>query len=76
MGLFVNNQDRRSELQERISAELREKAMRTSQGGDQDLPELEDSKYLEGTSQVSGKSWLWTLLAVLAAVVVLVFLAM
>ena len=26
MGLFVNQQDRRSELQERIAAELREKA--------------------------------------------------
>ena len=53
MGLFVNQQDRRSELQERIAAELREKAKASGLQEKASLDGVEDVKYLEDTKQTT-----------------------
>ncbi len=74
MGLFVNQQDRRSELQERIVAELREKAKSSSLRDDAALDGVEDIKYLEGTKQTTTLAWAWILIIFMAAGVVALFL--
>ena len=74
MGLFVNQHDRRSELQERIVAELREKAKSSSLRDDAALDGVEDIKYLEGTKQTTTLAWAWILIIFLAAGVVALFL--
>ena len=47
MGLFVNQNDQRSELQERIAAELREKAKASGLQEKASLDGVEDVKYLK-----------------------------
>ena len=76
MGLFVNQQNRRSQLQEKIVADLREKAKNSDQGEKPQLPDIEDSKYFEGTSQVSGTSWAWLLFGIIAVIFLIVFFMM
>ena len=74
MGLFVSQQDRRSELQERIAAELREKAKSSSLRDDAALDGVEDIKYLEGTKQTTTLAWAWILIVLMAAGVVVLFM--
>lgn len=74
MGLFVNQQDRRSELQERIAAELREKAKASGLQEKASLDGVEDVKYLEDTKQTTTLAPVWILIVIMAAVVVGMFL--
>jgi hypothetical protein len=74
MGLFVTQKDSRSELQERIAADLRAKAQQTVGKGDDSGDDIADSKYMEGTKQTTALAWAWILIAVMAAVVVALFL--
>ena len=74
MGLFVNQQDRRSELQEKIAAELREKTKSSSLREDAALDGVEDITYLEGTKQTTTLAWAWIVIVIMAAVVVALFL--
>ena len=72
MGLFVNQNDQRSKLQERIAAELREKAKASSLQEKASLDGVEDVKYLEGTKQTTTLAW--ALIVIMAAGVVGMFL--
>ncbi len=74
MGLFVNQQDQRSELQERIAAELREKAKASSLQEKAGLDGVEDVRYLENTKQTTTLAWAWVLIFIMACVVVALFL--
>ncbi|MDO5343661.1 MAG: hypothetical protein Q4F02_02025 [Candidatus Saccharibacteria bacterium] len=74
MGLFVNQQDRRSELQERIAAELREKTKNSHLREDAAMDGVEDVRYLEGTKQTTTLAWAWIVIVIMAAVVVALFL--
>lgn len=74
MGLFVNQQNKRSELQERIAADLREKAKLSSQQGEPKEADIEDMKYLEGTKQTTGLAWAWALIFFMAVAVIVMFL--
>lgn len=74
MGLFVNQQDQRSELQERIAAELREKAKASSLQEKATMDGVEDIRYLEGTKQTTTLAWAWILIAIMAGVVIVMFL--
>lgn len=74
MGLFVNQNDQRSELQERIAAELREKAKASGLQEKASLDGVEDVKYLEGTKQTTTLAWAWILIVIMAGVVVALFL--
>ena len=74
MGLFVNQNDQRSKLQERIAAELREKAKASSLQEKASLDGVEDVKYLEGTKQTTTLAWAWVLIAIMAAGVLGMFL--
>ena len=74
MGLFVNQQNQRSELQERIAAELREKAKASSLQEKATMDGVDDIRYLEGTKQTTTLAWAWILIAIMAGVVIVMFL--
>ena len=74
MGLFVNQNDQRSELQERIAAELREKAKASGLQEKASLDGVEDVRYLQNTKQTTTLAPAWIVIAIMAAVVVGMFL--
>lgn len=73
MGILVNQKDQRTELQEKIAADLRAKIGQTVGAGDE-RDDIADLKYMEGTKQTTTLAWAWILIAVMAAVVVALFL--
>ena len=74
MGLFVNQQDQRSELQERIAAELREKAKASSLQEKATMDGVDDIRYLEDTKQTTTLAWAWILIAIMSGAVIVMFL--
>ena len=73
MGVMVQGNEEQSRLQERISADLRERSDRTSlDDGDVDVDLVEDSEYLRGTKKTSRFSWFWFVLVVLAALALVI----
>lgn len=58
MALYVRQNENRSKLQERLAAELQEKAR--SREETPDRPDgVDDSRYMEGTKQTTSLAWLW-----------------
>lgn len=72
----MNKQEQRSELQERIAAELREKAKRTALQDDALVDGVEDAQYLDGTKQTTSLAWVWLLILCMAVAVVAMLLMM
>ncbi len=72
MGILVNQKDQRSELQEKIAADLRAKAGQTVGAGDE-RDEIADSKYMEGTKQTTTLAWAWILIVAMAVGVIVLF---
>ena len=72
MGILVQNNIKRSELRERITAELREKAQASSEKEDIDL--VEDSPYTKDLKKTSRFAWFWFVLILFAVVSVVVIL--
>lgn len=70
MGILLEKDEERSRLQERIAADLRERASETSKTSDYDG--VEDSAMLEGTRKTSRFSWFWAILIILALLSLLV----
>lgn len=69
MGILVEKNEERSKLQDRITADLRERAATTSKNdGGKDVDLVEDSAYIEGTRTSRGSSWFWIILIVLALI--------
>ena len=73
MGLYLKQDNTRTELQKRIAAELAEKAKRTAKQEGERMDGVSDSAYLEGTKATTSLAWVWILL-VIATVGVLVWL--
>lgn len=66
MALFIRQDDERSELQQRVAAELREKAKKRAEGKS-DLPDgVEDSNYLTDTKSTSTLAWVWIVIILVA----------
>ena len=68
MALYIEQENNKTKLQERITADLREKAVKNSLAGG-DKPETagfspEDSKYLENTKETTSLALVWLLLGV------------
>ena len=73
MALFIRQDDERSKLQERIAAELREKAKAKGQA-DPALPDgVEDTNYLKDTKQTTGLAWVWVVIIAIALVAFVVY---
>ena len=71
MGLYVNQQNSRTKLQERIAAELRAKATQV-QDVSGDTPDgVEDSAYLERSNSGTSISRTWVLVIIVIAIFIL-----
>lgn len=65
MGIMVtNNQDRNTELNQRISADLRQRV----QSAEQSPNYVEDSNYLSETKKTHRFGWVWIILIILAII--------
>ena len=64
MGIVVTKKDDKSELNQRITADLRARAMATSDASAPDL--VEDSDYAGELKKTSRFGWVWIVLIVLA----------
>lgn len=68
MGIIVNQQDNRSELQKRIATELADKAKK-KKASEAELPDgVEDSRYIEGTKTTTSLAWVWAVITVIGIV--------
>ena len=73
MGLYLQQKNERSELQQRIAAELAEKAKKKA-SGETDRPDgVTDSAYLEQTKTTTSLAWVWVVIGI-AFVGILVWL--
>ena len=70
MGILVEKDEERSDLQNKITADLRRRAGENSLGEDLDL--VEDSSYLDGTHKSSASTRFWGTLIVLAVLSLIV----
>ena len=70
MGVMVQGNEEQTRLQERISADLRERSRRNSHDDDVDF--VEDSEYLRGTKKTGRLSWFWFVLVALAAIALVI----
>ena len=71
MGIIVNQQDNRSELQKKIAAELSEKAKK-KETTKHDRPDgIDDSAYIEGTKQTTSLAWVWLVIVIVAVAVLI-----
>ncbi len=62
MGLYVKQNETRSELRQRIENDLREKAKRKAEEEAERPDGVEDSAYLSHTKQTTGLAWVWGLI--------------
>lgn len=73
MGIIVNQQDNRSELQKRIAAELTDKAKK-KKTNEAELPDgVEDSRYIENTKTTTSLAWVWAVIVLVAVVALVVY---
>lgn len=65
MGLFIRQDSNRTELQERLAAELQEKAKRRQELDDKNTPDgVTDSNYLKDTKKTTSLAWVWVLIII------------
>lgn len=73
MALFIRQNEERSKLQERLAAELQERAKRNSNQTGDAFDAEKDSAYLNGTKTTTSLAWAWVLILI-AAVGIVVWL--
>ena len=74
MGLFVNQQDQRSELQEANCGGIKREGKSFEFARKATMDGVEDIRYLEGTKQTTTLAWAWILIAIMAGAVIVMFL--
>lgn len=72
MALHIRQDDKQSELQRRIAAELKDKARKRDL--ELENPDgVDDSRYVEGTKQTTSLAWAWALIGI-ATVAIIIWL--
>lgn len=74
MSLHIKQENNQTELQKRIAADLREKSIRKSLDTDFEKPQLDNSKYFEGTKQTTSLAGVWLLLLIAAGIAIYFFI--
>jgi len=70
MALFIKQNDERSELQKQLAAELQRRVKETSRLADR--PDgVDDSQYIKGTKATTSLAWVWAIIIVIAAGVII-----
>jgi len=63
VALFIRQDDNKSELQQRLAAELQERARQKAAGAK--LPDgVDDSQYILGTKPTTSLAWVWAVLTI------------
>lgn len=65
MALFVRQDEQRSELQDRLAAELQERARARAE---KNPDGVDDSQYIKGTKTTTSLAWVWIVLGILVFV--------
>jgi Flp pilus assembly protein TadB len=66
MALFVNQNSNRTKLQERLAAELTEKAKQKSKMENTERPDgVTDSNYLKDTKSTTSLAWVWIVIVII-----------
>jgi hypothetical protein len=75
MALFIQKNDERSELQQRLAAELQAKARAKAKIENDRVDGVKDSAYLQGTKQTTSLAWLWILVvaAIIGAAIFIIY---
>lgn len=66
MALFIKQNEDRSKLQERLAAELREKARQRAEMDTSRPDGVDDSQYVKGTKRTTSLAWVWVVIVVAA----------
>lgn len=77
MALFVKQDDNRSQLQEKIASELREKIKKQSELNNKGYDGIEDSAYMKNTKKTTGLAFVWLLVVLLfiGAMIYVIFIS-
>ena len=73
MGLYMKQNEGRSELQQRLDAELRAKAAARNAEGEKQIDGVDDSAYIEGTKRTTPLAFAWLVIVILAIAVFALF---
>ena len=65
MGLYVQRDEKMSDFQEKLAADLQEKAKRVQQKGGKQFDAVEDSAYFDGYKKTTSLAWVWVIIAIL-----------
>ncbi len=74
MGLFVQQNSNRTKLQERLAAELNEKAKKKSLNETERPDGVDDSAYIENTKRTTSLAWVWILIIIAGVAAALYFM--
>lgn len=74
MGLFVQQNSNRTKLQERLAAELSEKAKKKSLDQTERPDGVDDSAYVENTKTTTSLAWVWVVIVIAAVAAALYFM--
>ncbi len=73
MALFLRQTEDRSKLQERLAAELQEKAKaRALKANETDS--IEDSQYLKNTKSTTSLAWVWVAIVAVFVFIIVMFM--
>lgn len=73
MGLFVRQNEERSELQQRLAAELQERAKKRAENDTVRPDGIDDSSYLENTKTTTSLAGVWIAIIVIAVLLTVMF---
>lgn len=74
MGQYLNQKDNRTELQQRLDAELRAKMAAKAKQERAGPDGVHDSAFIEGTKPTTSLAWAWALIFIMALVALGVFI--
>ena len=75
MGILVKQNENRSQYQERLAAELRERAKQQAASGEP-MDQTKNSNYLKNTAQSSNRLGVWVSLIIVLLIGFVIFVAM
>jgi type VI protein secretion system component VasF len=74
MALFVRQNEERSELQQRLAAELQERAKQRAKYDGARPDGVEDSNYLKDTKTTTSLAGVWIAIAAVALILVVIYI--
>lgn len=76
MALFIQQNDNRSKLQERLETELRDKAKKRADV-DSSLPDgVNDSNYIKDTKSTTSLAWVWVVIVLFVVIGMFTFIVL